>query len=212
MRLRARQNPVPVENILMLINSHPQESGKPKITTSDQKNESGSHDQRPVYLGHFFLTDSLGKYLDQSKLGKGESVTMKAISGGHITDGQRLFAKTKYQNKSVSILLGTNDISDGMHVEECTQEYTKLVTGILDTQKNAKIFLFEIPPRIRPNMEQKNAERCELNQQIKALAETHERLTFVQTGINMHPKFYMDDGVHVHVRSGYGIPGKSIHY
>ena len=47
---------------------------------------------------------------------------MKAISDGHIKDGPRLFAKTKYQNKSVSILLRTNDIIDGMSDEECTKE------------------------------------------------------------------------------------------
>ena len=59
-------------------------------------------------------------------------------------------------NKTISVLIhyifflviGTNNIGDGMSVNDCTKEYNDMVTETLKNQRGAHMYIFEIPPRL----------------------------------------------------------------
>ena len=121
-----------------------------------------------------------------------------------VKDLKGFVERTPFQHKSVTILVGGNDLSNGKTVSECCLEYESLVQCIRRNNPNAHINLVEIPPRI--NQKTVTNKIYDMNQWIHDWANKEENAdcTFIRNGLNENPYFYQQDQVHLSRNRGGG--------
>ena len=144
--------------------------------------------------GHLILTSSLGKSLVERKIAPHAKsrVVVKAISGGRIADAARHINRCGYQHKSVTLLVGGNDIDGGATVNEAISDYEELLANIRANNPEARVCILAIPPRDRGPVVNGNIRQ--LNFKLQRLAE-RERCWFTDLVIDVREDIY--DGVHL---------------
>ena len=193
-----------------------EEEPPPRSETSleDQMAENNTNQDTDVQQnrkirrgGHIIITSSIGKDIDGDRLAPQASnrVVMKSLSGAMVKDIKGFVERTPFQHKSVTILVGGNDLSNGKTVSECCLEYESLVQCIRRNNPNAHINLVEIPPRINQKTVTNNI--YDMNQWIHDWANKEENAdcTFIRNGLDENPYLYQQDQVHLSRNRGGGV-------
>lgn len=146
--------------------------------------------------GHLVVTSSLGRDLDTKRLlprTNSERVTIRSMSGGKIEDAHKVVSNTAFENTSVSILIGTNNIGSGESSTICFTKYKEMVATVLETQPDASVNLIELPRRL--DHPKRNTVIEDLNNKIRSLCESDSRLHF--TSLPIEPSDLDRDGLHL---------------
>jgi hypothetical protein len=109
----------------------------------DVQRPATPHNNPPKRMGgHVVVTSSLGRNLDPNRIWLGdkpERVFVKSMSGGKIEDAHNFLRSGNFNNASVSILIGTNNIGKGESVDACFTKYKAMVDTVLISQPSALI-------------------------------------------------------------------------
>ena len=121
--------------------------------------ESSAHDFDPPFQpvsgrkkrkgGHLIITSSLGKHIEASRVAPHAQsrVVVKSISGGTIGDVTNYIRKCNYSHRSVSVLVGGNDISNGSSPQKCKDLFELLIQEVKGNNPQASVCVVKIPPR-----------------------------------------------------------------
>ena len=112
-----------------------------RLQTLDRESHKG---------GHIIATSSLGKDLDPKHVAPAAKLKtyLKSIRGGTFDHLKSFIVQTPFQHKSVSLLVGGNDLDDGVSAELCYDNYKDLIKCVWDNNPGASINRMELPPRI----------------------------------------------------------------
>jgi hypothetical protein len=141
------------------------------------------------------VTSSLGRNLDPNRIILGdnpERVFVKSMSGGKIEDAHNFLSGGNFDNTSVTILIGTNNIGRGDSVATCVTKYKEMVNSVLLSQPSAHINLIELP--LRSDRDDLSRSIIALNKQIRSLCDTNNRLHFIDLSIESSD---LIDGLHL---------------
>jgi hypothetical protein len=145
--------------------------------------------------GHLVVTSSLGRSLDPNRLlfdDNSDRVFVKSMPGGRIEDAHNLLKSDRFSNLSVTVMIGTNNISRGESVEECLSKYQSMLDTVMATQPSADINILELPKRDdNPAL---NSVITEFNLRLQRLCSTNARLHFVNFQIEPSD---LVDGLHL---------------
>ena len=156
--------------------------------------------------GHIVVTSSLGKDLDAKKIAPNSEnrVYVKAMSGARINNIKNFIEHTPFQHKSVTVLVGGNDVDSGKTVQQCCDEFKLLLDSIRSNNPDAIINLVEIPPRI--NNEDVKGRIYDLNQWLSnyCMEPENDDCYFIRNGLDESPRFYQGDKIHLSCHKGGG--------
>ena len=152
-------------------------------------------------VGHLVVTSSIGKWLDEKLIApKSRSgVTIKSISGGTIQSVSDYIASTKAGYKSVSLLVGGNDLDNGTSVDESTAKFTSLVDTVRTCHPGARINVMEVPPRL--NNSWFNGQVTDYNQALFDIcrAQGNNDCHFQKSNIREIRTMFAKDRIHMSV-------------
>lgn len=127
---------------------------------------------------------------------------------GDVTEGilLRLDAVTKLHPSGIFILIGINDLSRDITVDEITANYRKILEQIRKETPRTRVYVQSVMP-VNPaggnkRLEGKTPQIIELNNRLKTLAPEYgynyiDLFTPLADGNNLLPKKYSLDGLHL---------------
>ena len=182
-----------------------QTGGQNVDNNQERDNQNQSLKQRKG--GHIVVTSSLGKDLDSQRLipQSSSKVYVKAMSGARIKDIQKFIEGTPFEHKSVTVLVGGNNISNGQSMDQCCEDYTSLLRSISENNPEARINVVKIPPRIGD--EEVTKRIYDFNQWLYDMCHSSEskNLTFIRNGLSKNTWLYQADKIHLSVHRGGGV-------
>ncbi len=136
-----------------------------------------------------FLGNSITDYCEWSELFGNPSIINRGISGDR-TDGvlRRLSEVTESKPSKVFIMIGVNDISGGVELNNITINYRGIIEKIKSDSPDTKIYIQSVLPTLNHPFV-KNDSVVVLNQKLKNLSEEYS-LTY----INLYDSFKNQDG------------------
>jgi curved DNA-binding protein CbpA len=169
-------------------------------TPSARAKSEGTFSKPPVAHrnrgDHLVITSSIGRDLDYRRIlpGSQDRVFVKPMSGGKIENATKYLEKTEYSYKSITILMGGNNISGGDSTEICLNKFCDLFKLIDARHANTRINICEIPPRPAEPIRNKLAS---LNHGIKELCTASASRSWVPVNIDSSGKYFVDDRLHL---------------
>ena len=164
-------------------------------------------ERRKHKAGHIIITSSLGKDLNAERLAPSSHsrVYVKAISGAKINDIRRFVEHAPFEHKSVTILVGGNDVDEGKPLKDCAADYTALLDSIRKNNPEAHISFVEVPPRM--NNDEVRNRIYNTNQWLSELCAdpNNEDCTFIRNGLTERADLYQDDKIHLSKHKGGGV-------
>lgn len=167
-----------------------------------------------------FLGNSITDGAEWSELLGNKRCRNRGISGD-VTDGilLRLDGVTRLKPSSIFILIGINDLSRNITVDEIVINYRKILDRIRNETPRTKVYIQSVMP-VNPatggnkRLEGKTPEIIELNLRLKALAaETGntyiDLFTPLSDSNNMLPRKFSLDGLHLSYE-GYRVWAETI--
>lgn len=140
---------------------------------------------------------------------------------GDVTEGilLRLDAITRIRPASVFLLIGINDISKGMTVDEIVTNYREILRRLKTETPKTKVYVESVMP-VNPavggwkRLEGKTPDIIELNRQLKELAAEFgytyiDLFTLMADSDNQLPRKYSVDGLHLKYE-GYRIWAEAV--
>lgn len=162
-----------------------------------------------------FLGDSITESFNWEKHFNNYQVINRGIMGDS-TKGilDRLSQITEIKPRKIFIMIGVNDLLNGIPNDKVIENYQKIISNIKNKSKNSEIIIQTILPVNENNIKSINKNIVEINKKLKEIAK-QENLLFIElhdlyldkTG-NLNMEF-SSDGVHLNEK-GYAIWIKKI--
>ena len=159
--------------------------------------------------GNIVITSSIGKDLRAEKIAPlaNERIFVKGMSGATINNVKNFIQRTPFRHKSVTVLVGGNDLSNGVTTEECMDNYQTMITCIRENNPEAFINLVEVPPRTKDKA--LTDKIYDFNQCLNDLCENNDKngqaIRFIRNGLSENPDLYQDDKIHLSKSRGGGV-------
>ena len=148
--------------------------------------------------GHLVVTSSLGRDLDISRLAPGAEhhITLKVISGGTTARVLDFIARSRYSQITTTLLVGGNDISNGVSVDDCLENFKTVIAAIHNKNPECIVNIVEVPQREGPTTLKRGIH--ELNSKLYDLCDSTKHCYFYHNAVdNANPSHFHLDKTHL---------------